>query len=207
MDCPQCGAGVPPDDAFCGKCGYAMRDRVPERLDQSRIRVHEEPDPVPEDTPSRASSHQRLRKHTVLGMPSLTPAGARPSPQDRSASEPEPPPPTPPPPQARRTPARTPQKTKLGLPQLEVPVPEEAGSPGAPPSTDLYEPLEREGSAPPGISSGPPPSHRARARVRYDSSNEPLSVTQRRLKALRVLGVMVLLAAAWLGYRFLTLHG
>ena len=41
MDCPQCGAEVPSDDAFCGKCGYARRDEGPQRLDQSRIRVHE----------------------------------------------------------------------------------------------------------------------------------------------------------------------
>ncbi|TNF60563.1 MAG: zinc ribbon domain-containing protein [Deltaproteobacteria bacterium] len=36
MDCPQCGAKVPSDDLFCGKCGYAMRDHGPERVDQSR---------------------------------------------------------------------------------------------------------------------------------------------------------------------------
>ncbi len=92
----------------------------------------------------------------------------------------------------------------LGMPQLEAPAGPDAAAP--------EEPAEREPSAPPVASSGPPPqgqsqSHRARARVRYDSSNEPLSVTQRRLKALRVLGVMVLLAAAWLGYRFLTANG
>ena len=49
--------------------------------------------------------------------------------------------------------------------------------------------------------------HRARARVRYDSANEPLPVIQRRKKALRGLAVLVLVAAAWLGYRYLTLHG
>jgi len=51
------------------------------------------------------------------------------------------------------------------------------------------------------------PSHRARARVRYDSANEPLPVTQRRKNALRGLAFLVLVAAAWLGYRYLTLHG
>ncbi|MBW2381763.1 MAG: zinc-ribbon domain-containing protein, partial [Deltaproteobacteria bacterium] len=29
MDCPQCGAEVPADDEFCGKCGYARRDQGP----------------------------------------------------------------------------------------------------------------------------------------------------------------------------------
>lgn len=51
------------------------------------------------------------------------------------------------------------------------------------------------------------PSHRVRARVRYDSANEPLPVIQRRAKALRGLAVLVVLAAAWLGYRYLTLNG
>ncbi len=51
------------------------------------------------------------------------------------------------------------------------------------------------------------PSHRARARVRYDSANEPLPVIQRRAKALRGLALLVVLAAAWLGYRYLTLNG
>jgi hypothetical protein len=102
----------------------------------------------------------------------------------------------------------------LGMPQLEVPFAPDGGSPDEPDEPDdpqePDEPVERESGAGPIASSGPPPrsqSHRARARVRYDSSNEPLSVTQRRLKALRFLGVMVLLAAAWLGYRFLTVNG
>ena len=58
MDCPQCGAEVPSDDEFCGKCGYARRDHGPERLDQSRIRMHEEPDPgaQPEPTGPRRSN-------------------------------------------------------------------------------------------------------------------------------------------------------
>jgi hypothetical protein len=51
------------------------------------------------------------------------------------------------------------------------------------------------------------PSHRVRARVRYDSANEPLPVIQKRARALRGLAVLVVLAAAWLGYRYLTLHG
>lgn len=50
-------------------------------------------------------------------------------------------------------------------------------------------------------------SHRVRARVRYDSANEPLPVIQKRARALRGLAVLVVLAAAWLGYRYLTLHG
>ena len=73
MDCPQCGAEVPSDDLFCGKCGYAMRDGSPERVDQSRIRVHEESDSSVHEAPSRGSSQQRIRKHTVMGMPAATP--------------------------------------------------------------------------------------------------------------------------------------
>ncbi len=105
----------------------------------------------------------------------------------------------------------------LGLPQLEVPAPSDGGSTSEPAEPVAEEPVSQEevshepadhaANEPPAISSGPPPSHRARARVRYDSSNEPLSVTQRRLKALRVLGILALLAAAWLGFRFLTVNG
>ena len=74
MDCPQCGAEVPSDDLFCGKCGYAMRDGGPERVDQSRIRVHEEPAPLTSQSPpTPLSSQQRIRKHTVMGMPTATP--------------------------------------------------------------------------------------------------------------------------------------
>jgi hypothetical protein len=49
--------------------------------------------------------------------------------------------------------------------------------------------------------------HRERARVRYDSADEPVPVLQRRRKALRGLGVLVVVAAAWLAYRYLTLNG
>ena len=41
----------------------------------------------------------------------------------------------------------------------------------------------------------------------YDSANEPLPMIHRRKKALRGLALLVLLAAAWLGYRLLTLNG
>lgn len=46
-----------------------------------------------------------------------------------------------------------------------------------------------------------------RARVRYDSANEPFPVTQRRKRALLGLAILVLFASAWLGYRYLTLNG
>lgn len=46
-----------------------------------------------------------------------------------------------------------------------------------------------------------------RARVLYDSANEPFPVTQRRKKALLGLAILVLFASAWLGYRYLTLNG
>jgi hypothetical protein len=194
MDCPQCGAEVPSDDAFCGKCGYARRDQGPERLDHSRIRVHEEPEPQPD----RASSQHRIRKHTVLGMASaaVTPPAGSPTP-----------PSVPPPPtsiaSARSARTRTPQKTMLGIPRPDLPDPASA--------TPTAGPADAERSTPAASESAPPeavtPSHRTRARVRYDSANESLPVIQRRQKALRGLAVLVLVAAAWLGYRFLTVNG
>jgi len=92
----------------------------------------------------------------------------------------------------------------LGIPRPDFPVP---------PSAALSaEPTDAEDSPPPGAESDAPaksttPSHRTRARVRYDSANEPLPVIHRRKKALRGLAVLVLLAAAWFAYRFLTLNG
>jgi cell division septation protein DedD len=76
----------------------------------------------------------------------------------------------------------------------------------------LDESAETPESAPPTTQSSAPPEPpsrgpRTRARVRYDSANEPLPVTERRKKALRGLAVLVVLAAAWLGYRFLTVNG
>jgi hypothetical protein len=70
------------------------------------------------------------------------------------------------------------------------------------PSPDLRPDGEQDDVAEPAA-----PSHRARARVRYDSANEPLPVVQRRANALRGLAALVVLAAAWLGYRYLTLNG
>jgi hypothetical protein len=201
MDCPQCGAEVPSDDAFCGKCGYARRDHAPERLDQSRIRVHEERDPAAEAERLRSSSQQRVRKHTVLGMP--TAAGAPPVDRPAPASTPPPPPPTPLS-AARSARTRTPQKTMLGIPRPDFPVPDPVESSGEPSETQQSSsPPSERGAAP----EPPVASRRTRARVRYDSANEPLSVTARRRKALRGLAVLVVLAAAWLGYRFLTVHG
>lgn len=198
MDCPQCGAEVPSDDAFCGKCGYARRDHAPERLDQSRIRMHEERDPAAQPEPVRSASQQRVRKHTVLGMP--TALGA--PPVDSPAPESSPPPPPPPTPlSAART--RTPQKTMLGIPRPDFPEPH--------PVESSDEPSETQQSSGPSSESGAAPepparSRRTRARVRYDSANEPLTTTARRKKALRGLAVLVVLAAAWLGYRFLTVN-
>jgi hypothetical protein len=92
---------------------------------------------------------------------------------------------------------------------LGIPRPDFSDPAALPP---LDEPTETQESAPPASQSGPPSEptprgHRARARVRYDSANEPLPVTERRKKALRGLAVLVVLAAAWLGYRFLTVNG
>ncbi|MBW2191036.1 MAG: zinc ribbon domain-containing protein [Deltaproteobacteria bacterium] len=200
MDCPQCGAEVPSDDAFCGKCGYARRDHAPERLDQSRIRMHEERDPAAQPEPRRSSSQQRVRKHTVLGMP--TAAGAPPVDRPAPASTPPPPPPTPLS-AARSARTRTPQKTMLGIQRPDFPHPDPVKSSDEPSETP-------QSSAPPsesGAAPGPPAaSRRVRARVRYDSANEPLPVTARRRKALRGLAVLIVLSAAWLGYRLLTLN-
>jgi len=197
MDCPQCGAEVPSGDSFCGKCGYAQRDHAPERLDQSRIRVHETPNPSADDRPGRSSSQQRVRKHTVLGMPTGTPPAATPP---TPAPIPSPPPTSISSARAGRPHGRTPQKTMLGIQPPDL---------VAPPSEP---PAEMKQAAPPAGEEGvepesAAPSHRARARVRYDSANEPLPVTQRRRKALRGLALLALVAAAWLGYRYLTLHG
>jgi hypothetical protein len=169
-----------------------MRDQAPDRLDQSRIRVHEEPDPsrTPQE---RATSQQRVRKHTVLGMPSAKPA-----------SQPDAPAPASPPPVgSMRGPSRVSQKTMLGIPRTEIfqrPV-ESASSE----TEDVESELSSEGGTP--GAAGPSPSHRVRARVRYDSADEPVPVVRRRRMALGVLALLVLLAAAWLGYRFVTVHG
>ena len=206
MNCPQCGAEVPSDDAFCGKCGYARRDQTPDRLDQSRIRVHETPDPSSEDRPRRPASEPRVRKHTVLGMPAGTPPAGFPVPAPPEAPpKPSAAPPTPaasPATPAPRTSRRTPQRTMLGIqPEFVSSVGDDSDVES--PEPGRVEELERA-SAPAASAST---SHRARARVRYDSANEPLPVLQRRRNALRGLALLVVLSAAWLAYRYLTLHG
>ena len=209
MDCPQCGAEVPSDDAFCGKCGYAMRDQGPERVDQSRIRVHEEPVPPAEEPSGRPPSQQRIRKRTVMGMPSLGPTSGVSQPAPPPSSEARPPAPPPPPPteisSARgRTRGRTPQKTMLGIPQADIPGPAVSPSDG-PSQAEGGSGAPVEHFAAPQESTSP--SHRARARVRYDSGDEPFPVVQRRKNALRALAVLVVLSGAWLAYRYFTLHG
>jgi hypothetical protein len=199
MDCPQCGAEVPSDDAFCGKCGYARRDQGPQRIDQSRIRVHEAPGTIEAES-TRSPSQQRVRKHTVLGMPKA---------KGPVASPPAPPAPPPPPTllssaRSARSRARTPQKTMLGIPRDEIPKPPDSPSSVEPTNAERSTPQESPSGAP---SDPAPQSHRARARVRYDSANEPLPVTERRKKVLRGLAVLIILAAAWLGYRFITVNG
>lgn len=200
MDCPQCGAEVPSDDAFCGKCGYARRDQTPDRLDQSRIRVHESPDTSADDAPSRTSSQQRVRKHTVIGIQPGTPPVGVPTPAPIAS-----PPPTPiSSARQERKRGRTPQKTMIGMRPLEPIAP--ASDPGPPAqfesNPELLPDVEQGDEPEPAA-----PSHRVRARVRYDSANEPLPVIQRRARVLRGLAVLVVLAAAWLSYRYLTLNG
>jgi len=200
MECPQCAAEVPSDDAFCGKCGYARRDQGPERLDQSRIRVHEAPNPSGDDRPSRPASRQRFRKHTVLGIQAGTPPVGSPTP----APIPSPPPIPISSAQGERKRGRVPQKTMLGMQPPKRIDPVDLG----PSSEQLYS----QSSDSPGVEDiaapeSSPAGHRARARVRYDSANEPLPVIERRKKAIAGLAVLVLVAAAWFGYRYLTLNG
>ncbi|MBT8470851.1 MAG: zinc ribbon domain-containing protein [Myxococcales bacterium] len=200
MDCPQCGAEVPSDDAFCGKCGYARRDQTPDRLDQSRIRVHETPNPLADDGPSRTSSQQRVRKHTVLGIQPGTPPVGVPTP----APIPSPPPTPISSARQERKRGRAPQKTMIGMRPLEPmaqPVDE------TPPEQVDSDQASSSGGELGDMSEPAATSHRVRARVRYDSANEPLPVVQRRVNALRALAVLVVFAAAWLGYRYFTLNG
>ncbi len=200
MDCPQCGAEVPSDDAFCGKCGYARRDQTPDRLDQSRIRVHESPDPSADHGTSRPSSQQRVRKHTVLGIQPGTPPVGVPTP----APIPSPPPTPISSARQEQKRGRTPQKTMIGMRPVEPIAPTaDPVPPGQFESNRQLPPDEEQDD----VSEPAAPSHRVRARVRYDSANESLPVIQRRAKALRGLAVLVVLAAAWLGYRYLTLNG
>jgi len=92
----------------------------------------------------------------------------------------------------------------LGIPRPEFPEPAHVAAPAKTSEAEPVAPSALESDAP---SESASPSHRERARVRYDSANESLPVTQRRTKAFRGLAVLVLLAAAWLGYRFLTVNG
>jgi hypothetical protein len=92
----------------------------------------------------------------------------------------------------------------LGIPRPDFPEPARVASSAEPPEAEPITEADSESDAP---SEPAAQSHRARARVRYDSANEPFPVTQRRMKALRGLAVLVLLAAAWFGYRFLTVNG
>ncbi len=90
----------------------------------------------------------------------------------------------------------------LGIPRHEIP-----DRPSAPPSAESAveeATVTVEESAP---SDTTTPSHRARARVRYDSANEPFPATQLRKKAIFGLAILVLFASAWIGYRYLTLNG
>ena len=191
MACPQCGAEVPSDDAFCGKCGYAMREGTPERVDQSRIRVYEEPDPIQPSTPG--SSEPRIRKATMVGMPAMTPSKSPPTENTDEAT-----PPTEISAARERAKKRAPQKTMIGVPRPDLPPPVALSG-----SEDFQEPSNEPPDAP--CDSGRPA--RKRARVRYDSINESFPMVQRRKKALRGLAVLVLLAGAWFVYRFLTLNG
>lgn len=182
MDCPQCAADVPTDNAFCGKCGYAMRDEGPDRTDQSRIRVHEEPTPTNDDRPSRPSS-PRIRKHTVLGMP---PASVRAP--DRGTESGPPPPPSPI--AAARAGRKARQKTMVGIPRPDFPATPQPPV-GEVSSTDADATDEATNST------------RVRAHVQYDSVLEPPAAAARRRRVFAVGAGLVALSAGWLIYRFL----
>jgi len=89
----------------------------------------------------------------------------------------------------------------LGIPRPDFPEP-----PAEAIDTEQSTPAAAESDAP-AEPATPSNRTRPRARVRYDSANEPLPMIHRRKKALRGLALLVLLAAAWLGYRLLTLNG
>ena len=184
MKCPQCGAEVPSENEFCGKCGYAMRDEGTGRTDESRIRVHEEPTPTVDDRQNRPSS-PRIRKHTVLGMP---PASLRDGPAEGPSEPPPPPPPSPI--GSARTARRAAQKTMLGIPRPDFPQPAELAEPEPADAQDA-EPDKPEGSG------------RPRAHVRYDSVLESPLAAQRRRRLFLIGGALVALSAGWLIYRFL----
>jgi hypothetical protein len=200
MACPQCGSEVPSDDAFCGKCGYAMREGAPERVDQSRIRVHEEPDPAESSTSS--TSQQRIRKGTMVGMPALTPSQSR-----KPPAAPEAPPPTEISAARERAQKRTPQKTMLGIPRPDFELPPDAQASAGPPPPPGAPPSAVEGASGPADSEGSTRPARVRARVRYDSANESFPMLQRRRNALRGLAVLVALSVAWFAYRFFSMNG
>ena len=91
----------------------------------------------------------------------------------------------------------------LGIPRHDFLDPDPVESSDEPSETQQSsDPANQSGAAPDPAARG----HRTRARVRYDSANEPLPMTERRKKALLGLAVLVVLSAAWLGYRFLTLN-
>jgi len=91
----------------------------------------------------------------------------------------------------------------LGIPRPDFPDPRPVESSDEPSETQQSSGPASESAAAP---DPPPRSTRTRAWVRYDSANEPLTTTARRKNALRGLAVLVVLAAAWLGYRFLTVN-
>jgi hypothetical protein len=100
---------------------------------------------------------------------------------------------------------RTPQKTVMGIPRPELPEEFEAPSSREAQSGASEDELPVERFSPPEEPAAR--GYRARSRVRYDSADEPYPMLQRRKKALRVLGMVIVLAAAWLVYRYLSLHG
>ena len=231
--CPQCNADVPSDNAFCGKCGYAMRDQGPHHLDRSRIRVHEGP---PSEPPPVAK--QRPRQKTVLGIPPAAAAGE--APKQGAAEEEEAPPVSPraaAPVSPKAKGPRVPQKTMLGLPQLEVhkgqlqpetqatqelsiedlafqlPAPptaqsavgEESPQPvsAAPPRSDQSPPRPVPSPPPPPFQVTEDTPDPGDAEEDRDSLSLPPPLAARRRWVFLVCALLLVLSIGWLLYRFL----
>lgn len=78
MVCAQCSAQVPADDAFCGKCGHAVKRSPSTDATLPGIRelepVLEEFEPMLEErVPSPKPRPRRPQQATVLGLPQVSP--------------------------------------------------------------------------------------------------------------------------------------
>ena len=79
--CLQCGAEVPAEDAFCRKCGHAMKRSAATDATLLGIRQLQRPMVEASTQPSKPSKPRSRRPHqaTVLGLPQLSPAPKSPA--------------------------------------------------------------------------------------------------------------------------------